>query len=172
MTQNDDEVFAVLLFFRCEGTTENWRAFHDLEKAISNLDRGDALGFVITGHDWIPAGVGRNIFEGARLSAVVSDVGSRDLIVVLAQSFAGTHVSPHEHETVGILVWQRSQQHGIDNAEHSRVSADAERNRQHCDSSEALALRQHPNAITKVSQKSLHLLVSSLWFLCPLSLIP
>ena len=39
----------------------------------------------------------------------------------------------HRHQLLGIVVRQRAQQHGVDDAEHHRVGADANREREHGD---------------------------------------
>src|SRR3989442_4660 len=62
-TQNNDEVFAVQLFFGGEDAAEQRLAFHYLEEAIADLDGGNSFGFAIAGHYWIPAAVGRDFFK-------------------------------------------------------------------------------------------------------------
>src|SRR6267143_3105650 len=47
IAQDDNEVFAILLFFRVEDTAEERRAFHDFEEAVANLNGGNSFGFRI-----------------------------------------------------------------------------------------------------------------------------
>src|SRR5882672_7450708 len=72
IAQDNHEVFAVHLFFGSEDPAEQGLAFHDFEEAIADLNRGDSFGFAIAGHDWVPARVGRDVFEDIVLGTIVS----------------------------------------------------------------------------------------------------
>ncbi len=52
-------------------------------------------------------------------------------------------------------IWQRTQQHGIDDAEDRRVRADAQRQREDGNQGESGILQQHSRAVTKILQQVL-----------------
>src|SRR6266404_4731063 len=62
IAQDNDEVFAIHLFFGDEDPAEQGLALHDFEEAIADLDRGNSFRFAIARHSWVPTRVGRHVF--------------------------------------------------------------------------------------------------------------
>ena len=75
-------------------------------------------------HGELAAAVGGHRLEGRALVAPVAEVGDRDQALRLA---AGEEGGVEGNDPVRVVVGQRSQQHGIDNAEDGRVGPNAER---------------------------------------------
>ncbi len=74
VAQNNNEVFAVHLFFGRKNSAEQRLTFHNFEKAIPDLDRGNSFGFAIPRHSWVPTRVGSDVFKDTGLGTIVSHI--------------------------------------------------------------------------------------------------
>src|SRR5215211_3217680 len=68
----------------------------------------------------------------------------------------------HTHELIGLVVRQRPEQDAVDDREHGRVRANAQRERKQHSGTECLVLRQHSKSLTNVSPHRLHRAASRL----------
>ena len=82
IAQDNDEVFAVHLFFDGEDPAEQGLALHNFEEAIANLDRGNSFGFAIARQGWVPTGIGRHVFKDTGLGTKVSYISCGNLVVI------------------------------------------------------------------------------------------
>src|SRR5258705_9467238 len=139
MTQDDDKIFTIHLFFGSEDTAQQRRALHDLEEAIPDLNGRDSFRLACAGHDWEPTRVSCDIFQDGGLGANIGDVCRGNLVVFPEAAFRSA-ITPYERQTARIFVRHRLQKNGIDYAEDSRVRANADRNRQDSHSREARTL--------------------------------
>src|SRR5258706_404264 len=88
-----------------------------------------------------------HIFKYTRSRQQVIQFGLGKLNV--PQSYAGL-VKEDSHQTVGIAVGQRTQQHGIHDAENGRVGSDAQSQRQDSHDRECGHLDQHAQTIANI----------------------
>src|SRR5262249_31853167 len=65
----------------------------------------------------------RELLEGLRLTPIINKLGggNRNLVKPLFESL------PNKNETFRVFVWQRFEQHSIDDTENRRIPPDAER---------------------------------------------
>jgi hypothetical protein len=61
-----------------------------------------------------------------------------------------------ERDPLRLLVWQRPQQHGVNDAEDRRNSSDAQTERDHGNQSEARFLNEHSRSETRVLPECAH----------------
>src|SRR5205085_1717608 len=93
-------------------------------------------------------------FEDGVVPAPIEIIGERN---GERRARPGPAVLAQNHDATGIWIWQRSQQHGIDDTEDGGVRADAERNREHGDGSEAGLFGQHSQGKTNILEQRVHL---------------
>src|SRR5438876_9450827 len=72
VAQDNNEVFAVNLFFGGEHPAEQRLALHDFEEAIAYLNRGNSFSFALARHNGVPTRVGGDVFKNGILAPVVS----------------------------------------------------------------------------------------------------
>src|SRR5215510_10467840 len=65
-------------------------------------------------------------------------------------------ISREPHNALRLRVRERAQEHGVDDCEDRRVSADAQRKRDDGDQCESWLLHQHSRAVSQVLNQSLH----------------
>src|SRR5579863_7131953 len=68
---------------------------------------------------------------------------------------ASAIINGKRHHTLGFRIWEGAQKDGVHDAENRGVRADAQRQRENRNETEARALRQHSNAEAKILPKRL-----------------
>ena len=106
VAQNDDEIFAILLFFRREDAAEQRLAAHDGEKPVADLRAGNSLRFAVARQDRAKFSIGRDLLEDVVPRALIGDIGRGNLS---ARSAAGFVFAPDENNRLRLLIGQRFQ---------------------------------------------------------------
>ena len=159
VAENDNEIFAILLFLRGEDPAEQRLRMHDREKPIAHLRAGHALGFAIARKDRPEIGIGGDFFEHMIPRAIIRDIGCRHLS---ARTAAGFVFAPNENNRLRLVIRQRFQQDGIDHTEDRRVRADPEREGNDGDRGEARTFQKHSGAEPNVLEECVHITVLSM----------
>ncbi len=119
----------------------------------------DALGIARhAGHLALPDPVDAEIGEGALHLAQIEEVRGRDAEARDAR--LGDDLVDR-HQPPGIPVPERTQQHGVDEAEDDARGADAERERQHRDAGEHRRLDERAQRVTEIDAQRSHMVFSS-----------
>src|SRR6202043_77609 len=121
--------------------------------AKTAIDRLDTLGLFGAGHILATLKDRGHIFKYTRSRLQVIQFGLRKLNV--PQSYAGL-VKEDSYQTVGIAVGQRTQQHGIHDAENGRVGSHAQSQRQDSHDRECGLFDQHAQTIANILKESPH----------------
>src|SRR5438128_3724819 len=96
IAENDNEVFSILLFFRCKYSSEHGRALHNLEETITNLNRRNSFSLAITRHDRVPTCIRRYVFKDSILAAEVRHIGSGNLVTAF-EVVLSLCITPNKH---------------------------------------------------------------------------
>ena len=93
--------------------------------------------------------------ENRRKPLQVGELGRRDGIAIIGNADA-RKLSGNRNDVVGIVVRQRFEQHGVHDAEHRRVRADSQRERQDHDRRKSRIPQQQPAAVLDIAEQSFH----------------
>ena len=130
--------------------------------AVHHGEAFEPLRLARAGQGHLAAEQGRHVREDLLPRLEIRVVGGREPLSVDA---GGRRRLPQHHDPIRLREGERSQEHGMDQAEHGRVRADAEAQREHGDQREARVLDEHPHAVAQVVQDHPHEVASSrqLW---------
>src|SRR6516162_9217988 len=123
------------------------------EEVGGNLIALDPLRQILAGEINAPPAYSGKYFESFGLLLKVTEIGRghRHVMLVLLR-----HGFPNRHGAVEVSEWKWAKQHGIDDAVHGGVSANAQGLRNDRHRSKARALHQHSNAILEVLKQGRH----------------
>ena len=128
---------------RCEAADRRRHAKHR-QHLVRHVQREQLLRVGLAAERRRPVLRGAHRRKAARVTLPVEVIGRRDRI--------GPPVH-HDDERVRVLVVERSQEHGVDDAEGRRGRADAERERHHDGQVERRRASHHPQAVADILTK-------------------
>ena len=120
----------------------------------------DLLGIAAAVGDRRPEGrddAGEIVEKRRRLQPQIAVVRRRERPVA---DVPRPELAPDVHQAVSVRIWERPQEHGVDDAEDRRARADAERDCRGGDGCEAGVLPETPARVQEVLDESIHVAVT------------
>ena len=154
MRQHHDRLATQGEFVRIERASDRRCHAEDLEEVRAHHLSDDELRFASSRERESGADVARHALECPRARPIVVEV-QRGEPHRVARRIGRVHVE-HEEEAVGVRIRQRPEQDGIDDAEHQRRDADAERQGKRGRQREAGGAEERPDGEAKILEHAFH----------------
>ena len=147
VAHDDHRLLALLLFVQGKRSAEERLHAEQLEEARRDELAENAFRRVADQNGEASALYRGNVAERALMTADIAEFGRGRPILVFRHADASKPL-PHHHETLGVRVGQRFENHSIQDAENRRVGADAQRQRDDDDQAEDGVLEDEPETCT------------------------
>jgi hypothetical protein len=148
MTQDDDLLFAGLIFAGKKRPAERRADFEDVEEVGGDPRAAKLHGLGHTGERDRPSGLGGHVVEDSVVFLPVQEVQGRDAV-----AFEHRRLFEYANDPIGVLVRQRLEQDGVDEREDRRVGADSQRKRQKRDACKPRVPDEASSAVAQILKK-------------------
>ena len=148
-----------------EQTAELRPSAHDLEEIGANGACDDRLRVAAAGKRELSEPIDRDPLEEPRVALPVVEVCRRDGKPLQSRERALRWNVKQPHEPARFVERQRTQQHGVDDAENGGVGADADREDGHDRDQKRRRANEHPERVAKVGGERAQHGISRQWIL-------